>query len=617
MALFVSCTGNGANGGGGPRPDSGGNAARGGAGAGTGGRGAGPAGSGGAPSGTAGSGAQAGSGSGAGGVGGNAVDGSPAGGDDGAAGVPDAPNAGPPPPGACAKLFGTGAISEWVHYDAEGKLVYKPLNASGDRIMDFSHAGYMGGGVPIPTVPVAVTIGPSGADDTAAIQAAIDMVARMPLVNGFRGAVLLRPGAYRSASTINITASGVVLRGSGSGDGGTVIDLTATSHVAFRIRGTGTYAATGTKVEITDDHVSAGATSFSVSDASSFKVGDPVLVARPVTAAWVSFMGMDRLVRGGSQQTWIAPGSQFVWERRITALAGNRVTIDVPLSDSFAGRHVKPPGASMQKYTFDGRISQVGLEQFKVIAPKRTAVQANDPTDHGGNQFAEISAVSDSWVRRLAGHNTVEGIHFEGGSSRITVEDTVITHEPTDYFTASAPFDYNVNGGQILIQRSASKGGNKIMMYTTHRAMGPNVLLDFDADGDNSHIQPHLRWATGLLIDNAVANSPGTGLSAGIGFMDRGTAGSGHGWSIGWGVAWNCQAPGILMQLPPGSMNMAIGCKGVPSAPTTAPGGSAPHPNGIFESLNTPVTPRSLYLAQLCERLGPQALANIGYPLQQ
>ena len=64
--------------------------------------------------------------------------------------------------------------------------------------MDFSHAGYMGGGVAIPTVPVAVTIGPSGGDDTQAIQAAIDMVSRMPLVNGFRGAVLLRPGAYRS-----------------------------------------------------------------------------------------------------------------------------------------------------------------------------------------------------------------------------------------------------------------------------------------------------------------------------------------------------------------------------------------------------------------------------------
>jgi alpha-L-fucosidase len=36
-------------------------------------------------------------------------------------------------------------------------------------------------------------------------------------------------------------------------------------------------------------------------------------------------------------------------------------------------------------------------------------------------------------------------------------------------------------------------------------------------------------------------------------------------------------------------------------------------PGGIFESPGKPVTPQSLYLTQLAERLGPQALKNIGY----
>jgi hypothetical protein len=36
-------------------------------------------------------------------------------------------------------------------------------------------------------------------------------------------------------------------------------------------------------------------------------------------------------------------------------------------------------------------------------------------------------------------------------------------------------------------------------------------------------------------------------------------------------------------------------------------------PNGIYESLGTPVTPGSLYLAQLKQRLGNRALRNIGY----
>ena len=40
--------------------------------------------------------------------------------------------------------------SQWVYRDANGKLVYKATKR-GDRIIDFSHAGYKGGGVPCHT----------------------------------------------------------------------------------------------------------------------------------------------------------------------------------------------------------------------------------------------------------------------------------------------------------------------------------------------------------------------------------------------------------------------------------------------------------------------------------
>jgi hypothetical protein len=38
-----------------------------------------------------------------------------------------------------------------------------------------------------------------------------------------------------------------------------------------------------------------------------------------------------------------------------------------------------------------------------------------------------------------------------------------------------------------------------------------------------------------------------------------------------------------------------------------------PLPSGIIESQGKPVGPQSLYLSQLSERLGPDALKNIGY----
>lgn len=41
-----------------------------------------------------------------------------------------------------------GAQSEWVYAGSDGKLVYK-MTPAGDRIMDFSSTGYMGGGVAV------------------------------------------------------------------------------------------------------------------------------------------------------------------------------------------------------------------------------------------------------------------------------------------------------------------------------------------------------------------------------------------------------------------------------------------------------------------------------------
>src|SRR5579859_437917 len=104
--------------------------------------------------------------------------------------------------------------STWVYPGPDGRLVYQ-ATPSGDRIMDFSTAGYEGGGVPLPVVPVRQTVQPSGGpDDTRSIQAAIDAVAALPLQNGFRGAVLMAPGTYSCSNTVFLPASGVVLRGS-------------------------------------------------------------------------------------------------------------------------------------------------------------------------------------------------------------------------------------------------------------------------------------------------------------------------------------------------------------------------------------------------------------------
>jgi hypothetical protein len=80
-------------------------------------------------------------------------------------------------------------------------------------------------------IPVRETIWPVTGDNTENIQTAINKVAARPLdAGGFRGAVLLKAGYYRMATPVKIDASGVVLRGEGMGDTGTVLIGTGTGR---------------------------------------------------------------------------------------------------------------------------------------------------------------------------------------------------------------------------------------------------------------------------------------------------------------------------------------------------------------------------------------------------
>ena len=101
-----------------------------------------------------------------------------------------------------------------VSIDSNGKLTYKP-DSKGTVIPDFSGVGYQNSEKPIPVVPVIKIVTAVVGDNVANVQAAINEVAAMPLVNGIRGAILFKAGTYEMSSTINVTASGIVLRGEG------------------------------------------------------------------------------------------------------------------------------------------------------------------------------------------------------------------------------------------------------------------------------------------------------------------------------------------------------------------------------------------------------------------
>ena len=498
----------------------------------------------------------------------------------------------------------SSAKSQWVYLNTEGKLTYKTLD-KGDKIMDFSHAGYMGGGVSIPSVPVKITLSPSSGDNSDVIQKAIDEVSKMKMVNGFRGTVLLKAGIYDCGRTLKINASGVVLKGSGSGTNGTILNLTGKPHNCIEIRGSISSKLVGDSTIIADNYVPAGTYIFNVINASIFSVGDTIRITRRITDEWIRFMGMDELVRSGKKQTWVS--GDITTDRVIRKIEKNKITVDVPLNDSYDSKYTGPSGVYVRKITVSGMLTQIGIEDFHINAPAQSVT-----ISEGHHRAFTMSGVSDGWARNIEISNTVNSISVTG--KRITVDNISIIHDvPT--LGAAKPADLNGSGYQILFNRCYIKGDNLFFFGTGAKVTGPVVVLNCVFKG-NGWIQPHQRWATGLLIDGCEVPD------GGIDFMNRGVMGSGHGWTIGWAVAWNCKAKSFLNQMPPGSANWVIGSYGDQqrkAIPGSNDSGSIVYdklsvlPEGIYDSHNMPVTPSSLYLAQLQERLGKQAISNIGY----
>lgn len=492
----------------------------------------------------------------------------------------------------------SGSKESWVSLDSSGRLVYRAL-PRGDHIVDFSYAGYMGGGVLLPSVATAKTLAPSGGDDTAAIQQVIDQVSSLPLQNGFRGAVVLAPGTFLCSGTLNITASGVVLRGAGPLKGGTTLQLTGDPHVAIGVSGNQEIQYVGKAAYISDPYVPSGSQSITLDDASSFAAGDTIRITRFSTPEWLHFMGMDKLVRDGKPECWVCNSISTL--RNVAARQGNQLQLDVPLTDSYDRKFLPPEGAEVKKAVITGRIEQSGVEALHIQAPPRE-VAFTDPLFRAIN----LSGLRDGWVRDVLVDDTTEGIDAAEDTSRITIVNVLFRHTTT--ITSSAkPADFALRGTQLLVLRCGSLGNDLFYIITGARNQGPNVVLESKFVG-SGRVQPHQRWATGLLVDNTEVPQ------GGIDMMNRGEMGTGHGWTMGWGVVWNSSAATLVIQNPPGAANWSIGTTGEEQkSPMKLIGVRGRDlgpdlPQGFIESANHPVLPKSLYRAQLSERLGPAAL---------
>lgn len=529
----------------------------------------------------------------------------------------------------CAGAFLSNAqdlppATSMVYPGADGKLVYV-ADSLGNKIPDFSNAGYKGGGVAIPYVPVKITVWPVAGDNSDNIQAAIDKIAAMPAdASGFRGAVLLKMGVYSLEKPIYIKASGIVLRGEGMSDIGTILigktikdaqgRSTRGRSALINISGAaGWTAQEETKQTIADSYVPVGAKSFTLPAAKALKVGDKVLVRRNGNEEWIKALGQDTLSVG--RYRW----RPFVitYDRVITEIKGNIITIDAPI---FTAIETRWGGGEVMKYIDTGRIEQVGIENLRGISEFDPSVRmkAYGNMDRGGFDgpgtkyesdeyyadenhyfnFINFSNAKNSWVRNIAAlHFGSSVVQTTSNTKWITVQDCQ-SWEPVSIRAGARRFTYQLNGQLSLAQRCFSQKGRHSFVMQTSSSSG-NVFFNCEAIHPYSSSEPHANWVNGALFDNVKAP-----LTARF-WKDI---------TIGWAganiVFWNCEGD-FLIQQPPTAQNYSFGHIGAASVIYNRQLQELSKPNGYAESMDRHVAPKSLYLTQLRDRLGEKAVKNI------
>jgi hypothetical protein len=483
----------------------------------------------------------------------------------------------------------------------DGRLHYTAYTAQGDILPDFSHCGYGGGGVPLPVAAVRATLEPVAgeADDAPRIQQAIDQVSALPLdADGLRGAVLLKRGTYRCGTTLHLRADGVVLRGEGETDDGTVLIATyRKAEPLIRVGGPADPKVVKGVIEISDAYVPVGATSFTVENSRGLAVGQTIFVIRRGNAAWISATGMDHITPRASDPSSTKQWTPFdlKFDRMITALDGNRVTVDAPIGCAIDRRW---GGGAVQRYEDSGRIGRCGVESLSahsVYDKSKTGRQRTETVEideEHATWFVAFGSVKNAWVRHLASTGFVQGVVvLQEAAKWVTVEDCS-ANAPVSIITGGRRYAYDIEGAQLVLVRRCSADRSRHAFVFGARVPGPNVFLDCLATHNYATSEPHHRWSVAGLFDNVEAD---------IAFQDRQWMGSGHGWSGANYVAWNCRGT-LVCQQPPTAQNFAIGFVGQRGREAFSP-----RPAGWWESEGAPVAPRSLYEQQLADRLAATA----------
>jgi len=501
-------------------------------------------------------------------------------------------------------LLGQTYYSSIIYPDSSGQLMYH-ADKENNYIPNFSHAGYKGGGVPLPEVSIKKTIQPISGDNTQHIQKALDEMAALPLdQKGIRGALLLKAGKYLIAGTIRIKASGIVLRGEGDGEDtlkntvlvatGNVPALRNVIEVGFSSTGTDwRQAVGGIKTKIVSSFLPSGTKTIQVENSQNYKIGDTIGLYHPSTYFWlkrIDFGGPD------TDEPWTVTAVDMYYLRHIVAIDRNqhKIKLDVPIFDHFDREFVQ---TEIYKVALPGNVTEVGVENLRVdIVTSGVFDEA-----HAKSALA-FNGAENVWVKQFTGlHFYYAAVDFTKTNFATVIQSKGL--EPHSTIDGERRYNFNVGAytSNILFTQCHTTEGRHSYVSNGASTASGIVFHRSTSQGDHNSSEGHRRWSQGLLYDNIAFSKVNNQIL--IGLYNRGSYGTAHGWSTTSGVAWNVTSDQpaynqAVIQKPPFHQNFAIG-----GNITFTGNHRFSQPPGYMEHAFKQVNPQSLYDEQLKIRL--------------
>ena len=402
----------------------------------------------------------------------------------------------------------------------DGKLTYD-LDPRGNRPPDFSTCGFAGQDRPIPDAPIRIVVEAKPGDATACIQRAIDHIATLaPDPNGLRGAVLLLAGRHEIHGALHLRASGIVLRGQGPTTNGTTLfaaGLDRRTLIQVRGQPIGPIALIA---GVADGYVPVGANSLRHTSSIGLAPGTRLLITRPSTKEWIARLGTTDFGGGDGdwRLTWRPGTRDLVWDRTITAISGDRITLDSPITTALEAEF---GGGTVATYSWPGRVENIGIENLRL----ESAHDSKNAKDENHSWFAiTMEHARDAWVRQVTfAHFAGSAVALFESTSRVTVQDC-LSLAPVSEDAGGRRNTFFTAGQQTLFLRCWAERGRHDFAIG-HCAAGPNAFVQCESSQPTRDSGAIESWASGTLFDNVSVD--GHNLS----FANRGSAGQGAGWS--------------------------------------------------------------------------------------